>query len=250
MSRNFLSGVVATPRSAFIDLSIKPRQEGVIPDMCRSAIELGFSALGLTLDPSATPEEARAVKTMAAEFRPRLEVFTRVEIAPRGRRSLLKMLAQLRNRFEVVSVRCISKEVALIAARDRRVDSILFPCDGNVRMSPGVASICRNFLEAELQPIITNQGEWRRRCYLHLNQDVRTALVAGLPVTASSGAQDPLQQRSPLALSSILTALGVGRREATMGIGSLIISRLEANRRKLSDRYLEEGVAVAKRLGC
>jgi len=249
-SRSSFWRVEATPRSAFVDLSIKPRDKSLIREMCRNAITLGFSALGLTLDPSATPEEMGAVKSMVADFEPQLEVFTRAEIAPRKRRSLLNMLSQVRNRFEVVSVRCVSNEVALVAARDRRVDSVLFPCDGNLRMSAGVASICRNLLEVELQPLIMDQGERRRRCFLLLSQDLRMALAAGLPVAVSSGARDLLQQRSPLALSSILAALGVGGSEAAKAMGSLVISRLQANRRKLSHHYLEDGVAVAKRPSC
>lgn len=235
-------------RTVFVDLSIKPKEKSVIPDMCRNAIRLGFSALGLTLDRSATPQEIQEVKRMAAAFEPRLELFTRTEIAPARRRILLKMLGALRNRFEVISVRCVSREVALVAARDRRVDSVLFPCDGNLRMSTGVASTCRNLLEVELQPLIMGRGERRRICFLRLRKDLRTALGAGVPIAASSGARDLLQQRSPLALSSVLTALGVGRSESTKAIGSLVTLRLDANRRKLSGHYLEAGVAVTKRL--
>lgn len=239
----------AMPRPVYVDFSIKPENESSIPDMCRNAIRLGFSALGLTLDPSATPRETRAVRKMAADWSPRLELYTRTEIAPRRRRSLLKMLGKLRNRFEVVSVRCVSNNVALVAARDRRVDSILFPCDGNLRMSGGVASTCRNLLEIELQPLIMSQDERRRICFLRLRRDLRRALSAGVPITASSGARDVLQQRSPLALSSVLAALGVGRSQSIRAAGSAAISRLEANRRKLSGRYREVDVTVKKRLG-
>lgn len=163
---------------------------------------------------------------MAADLKPRLELFTRTEIAPPNRRILLKMLRELRNNFEMISVRCVSNEAALVAARDRRVDTVLFPCDGNLRMSAGVASTCRNLLEVELQPLIMGQGERRRTCFLRLRRDVRRALNAGIPVVASSGARDLLQQRSPMALSSILTALGLGRSESIKAIGSPTFSSL------------------------
>lgn len=231
----------------FIDLSIKPEEKSIIPDMCRNALRLGFSAVGLTLDQSTTPQEIQAVKRVTADFKPRLELFTRTEIAPPNRRILLKMLRGLRNRFEMISVRCVSNETALVSARDRRVDTVFFPCDGNLRMSTGVASTFRNLLELELQPLIMGQGERRRTCFLRLRRDVRRALQAGVPIVASSGARDLLQQRSPLALSSILTTLGLDRSESIKAIGSPTLSMLEPNRLRFSQHHLEVGVVVTKK---
>ena len=86
----------------------------------RKASTLGYKMVGVPLPANIEKEKIEQLKSIAKNFN--LDLVTRLNLKPESARNLLKNLRRYRRKFEVISVRCLSKAVARQAAKDRRVD--------------------------------------------------------------------------------------------------------------------------------
>ncbi|OYT51384.1 hypothetical protein B6U66_04055, partial [Candidatus Bathyarchaeota archaeon ex4484_135] len=119
------------------------------------ARKMGFHVVSVPLDPDLKTRELSRLKEIASEIG--LDLATRVDLAPENRPRLLSSLRRLRRKFEFIGVLCQNKEVARVAARDRRVDFLMFPLEPKERYfdrsEAELASGSNCALEIDLMPV-------------------------------------------------------------------------------------------------
>ena len=110
----------------FVDLNLRPliRDIGQVETMVNKSSELGYHCVGISIPQGAKRKEIRMLEKICNDVG--IDLATRVDLFPKTPRELLSNLRRVRRRFEVVSVICASKPVARQAAKDRRVDLLLF----------------------------------------------------------------------------------------------------------------------------
>lgn len=168
-----------------------------------------------------------------------LKLYRKLVLEPRRRRELLDALGANRGRYETVSVVCRTLEVALVAARDSRVDSLIIPPNHRYRIDKGVAALLRNNVEIPFNWFLE---ENKLRSALDNVLEIMRSLALRKNVIVSSGASDPLGLRSPFQLASLLQVFGVERGKALDSVSSIPLEILRVNLLKLSPNYVARGV--------
>lgn len=168
-----------------------------------------------------------------------VEVYGKVVLVPEDRLSLLKDLRTKRREYEVISVICNNLEVALTAARDSRVDTVIIPPGKKFRIDKGVAALIKNSIELPFKWFI---DEATRREFIRLVIEVVNYLSRKTSIIVSSSASRPLELRSPFELSSLLQVLGLDKSLALNSVSTIPGSIIESNLVKLSPNYVTRGV--------
>ena len=212
------------------------------------ARDMGFSIISLPLSPSLGREELEGLKDLASSLG--VDLATRVDLAPTNRRELLSALRRLRRRFELIGVLCQNKEVARVAARDRRVDFLLFPLEPEKRYfdraEVELAQDSNCALEIDLMPIFKLPLEKRIRVLAKLRDEVALAKRYEVPVVICSGAGEPILMRRPRELAYLATVLDLGLEEALDALSKTPLSLLERNRAKLDPSFIAPGIRVIR----
>ena len=230
----------------FVDLQVRwpgsLEEAGLLASHLR---KLGFKTVALTVS---RLEEAEGRQTVRGVFEEKgVEALSRLNLKPETSRQLLEALRAYRRSFEIVSVVCLSKQVARQAAKDHRVDTLLFPgravrlldeAEVELARSSGVA------FEFSLSMLLKLEGKLPG--YLaEAGRNVRRALKKGVPLVFSSGASDVYGLRAPRDLAATVEImLGL-----PPGFGLLTVSRfpleiVERNKVKLSRTFIEPGVRL------
>ncbi|MBN2335916.1 hypothetical protein JXL21_10195 [Candidatus Bathyarchaeota archaeon] len=219
----------------YIDLHLAPEQ-GCVDEMIGSAAELGYCAVGCTLKPPPDPK---------------VEVVSRLDIAPRNQQQLLSLLKKNRFRYEVISVLCLSKSVARQAAKDHRVDILRFPDDPHRRRDvwldrhqaklAGETNCC---YEVDAGTLLTGEPTRLSHTITQIRRELENAHKHDIPVVLSSGAGTSYGMREPRALAALVALAGVDEKEAVEMISSNPWALVERNRDKLSDSFVSPGVWV------
>jgi RNase P/RNase MRP subunit p30 len=231
----------------FADLHLKPSIENDENKhrMAELASQLGFSLVALTFKPETPDEEMRKVKSIFNDAG--LDAAARVDLAPGSRNELLRALRRLRRKFEIVAVECKTMPVALIAARDTRVDIVYFePEETKARFQESTAHLCNATLEINLSGIIKPKISPRSNIIAKLSDYLATAKNHAIPIIISSGADNPHMLRAPRDMAALATSLGLRIDEALDSLSKIPISILEKNRIKLSPSYVAEGVKIVR----
>lgn len=223
-----------------IDLHLKqPLELSKTMEMINKAKELGYSAIALTVDENTIPHKIRAD----------IDVASRLNIEKASQRNLHDKLSQYRRKFEIIAVKCSTKEVARLAAKDHRVDILMFPGDPfnrrNVWLDYRERSLASNSTcSYEISSIdLLKNGVLRSTRLLNIiKKEVINAKKGKIPVVLSSGASSLLEMREPKALTALMSLIDVSEEDAQSMITLNPQKIIETNREKLGPDFIEPGV--------
>ena len=239
----------------FADLHLKPSLKDLeqVKNMIGKSVELGFQMVGLPFPSKTGIDEVSRLRKICRDAG--VELVSRVDLAPRGRRELLNDLRKLRRRFEIVNVFCTSKIVARQAAKDRRVDLLSFPAAKFPkvffdRAEAELASSALACLEIDMRPLLSLRGFARIRLLSVLRREVAAAKRVKVPIVFSSGATDVRFLRKPQDFASLGMLFDLDLPLALDALSETPLRIVEMNRQKLSPDYVASGVRVVRRRDC
>jgi RNase P/RNase MRP subunit p30 len=218
--------------------------------MTRKASELGYNLVGIPYSPQASREQISQLEQICNDAK--VDFATRVNFSPRNPNELLQSLRRFRRKFEIVAVRCHTKDVARQAAKDRRVDLLQFSVT-NLRKrffdqaEAELASQAFSSLEIELAPMLQLTSFSRIRLLSRLRREVATAERFSVPITLSSGATDEQFMRGPRDYAALTTLFDLSMSSALRGLSENPWVTVERNREKLSSDYVAPGIRVVGR---
>lgn len=224
----------------FLDLHILPKVDD--ESSCTWTAKLlalsGYKAVGLTVPTGLLRGRLDVLRDCFQDSG--VEVFLRVDLTCSKREELLKLLRRFRSTFDIVGVKCTNHSLALVAARDRRVDLIFFDsATRNLWFDDAIANVSNATLELNLSVLF----EMANHLILtRLMKDVRVARRHNVDVVLSSGATSPLLVRAPIQLAAVAEILGLSKQEAINGVSTIPSRILERNVERRSRYYVEEGV--------
>jgi RNase P/RNase MRP subunit p30 len=236
----------------YVDLNLRAPTENIqqTQEMINKATQLGYSHIAIPLPPNVATQQISQLKHFCKESK--ADFITRVNLVPRNANELLHDLRRLRRKFEIVAVRCNTKDVARQAARDRRVDLLQFSVT-NLRQrffdesETELASQALSSLEIEVAPILQLTSFSRVKLLGRLRKEVATAQRAKVPVTLSSGATAPHLLRSARDYATLATLFDLCSPSALKALSETPLGLVERNRKKLSPNYVAPGIRVVGR---
>jgi RNase P/RNase MRP subunit p30 len=207
--------------------------------MILTAKEMGYRHIGVVYDGDRVTDENSLG----------MDVISRVELSPRSPGELLSSLRRVRDRFEVIAVDCSSKPVARQAAKDHRVDILMFPGDLSERKIVGLdeqeATLAAEMgcsFEISALELIRAGSARMAKLIARLKKETAAARRHDIPIIVSSGAAATLELREPRALSAILDLLDVEEEAALDMVSINPLNVVERNREKLKPGHTEPGV--------
>lgn len=218
----------------YIDFWINLTDELDLSEMISEIKELGFKSVVVS---SVDENRLEEFKKLSESFK--IEVYRKLILEPENRLTLLKNLRAYRGEYEVISVICSNLEIALTAARDSRVDSLILPPNKRFRIDKGVAALISNSVELPFKWLI---DETSRREFIRVANEIVNYLSKKTSIIVSSGASKPFELRSPHELASLLQVLGLDRSSALDAVSIIPRKIIEANLVKLSSSYVARGV--------
>jgi RNase P/RNase MRP subunit p30 len=237
-------------RFADLHLRVPLEDQHKAETMIQKASKLGYSLVGIPLPPHATKEQIKQLRHICSKAK--LDFATRVNFSPRTPNELLQSLRRYRRKFEIVAVRCHTKDVARQAAKDRRVDLIQFSAT-NLRKrffdeaEAELASQALSSLEIEMAPMLQLTSFSRVRLISRLRREAATAERLKVPIILSSGATDELFMRGPRDYAALTTLFDLPMSSALRALSETAWVTVERNRRKLSPDYVAPGIRVVGR---
>ena len=218
--------------------------------MIYKAQELGYKKVAIPLSPNVTREQTNKLKHICMNAN--VDFVSRTNLSPRNSNELLQDLRRFRRKFEIISIRCNTKEVARQAAKDRRVDLLQFSLT-NMRkrffdeQEAELSSQAQSSLEIELSPILQLTSSSRIRLLSVLRREVETAKRAKVPIILSSGATTEHLMRDPHNYAALTTLFDLPLSSALDAISKNPWIMVERNRRKLSPDYVAPGIWIVGR---
>ena len=236
----------------FVDLNLRiPQNDKTQTEkMIHKAKTLGYHQIAIPLPPYVSKEQISQLKQVCQEAK--LDFVTRVNISPRNSNELLNELRKCRRKFEIISVRCNTKDVARQAAKDRRVDLLQFSATNIHKrffdeQEAELASQALSSLEIELAPILQLTSFSRIRLLSALRKEVATAERAKVAVILSSGATSELLMRGPNDFASLTTIFDYPLSSALKALSETPQQTVEQNRKKLSPDYVAPGIRIVRK---
>ncbi|MEM1586068.1 MAG: RNase P subunit p30 family protein [Candidatus Bathyarchaeia archaeon] len=234
----------------YADLHLRPPSDQIdeAKRLIKRASELGYSIIGLSLPLNGNRE---IIEALRKEF-PDVDLVTRIDLSPKNARDLLKLLGKVRWKFEIVSVECMTRDIALQAAKDRRVDLLFFAPEDSRKHFFGIseaklASEKNAALEINMSPILYLSGPSRINLLRVLRREVLIAMKYGVPIIISSGASNPYMLRRPEDYAFLVHLIDLDLNSAKEALSKNPKAIVERNRRKLSENYVCPGVHIIRR---
>lgn len=222
------------PMRCFIDFWVKGVEVDQFSEILEALKRLGFSGAAIEVE-EGLKQDFEELRSRASELG--LAIYRKLVLKPRGRGDLLRSLRENRGKFEVITVLCENLEVALVAARDSRVDTLIIPPKPRFRFDKGVAALIRNKVELPFSYFLDN-----KLAFLETALDIVEILGRKIELIVSSGASGVLGLRGPRELASLLQVLGVDLERALDSVSKIPEKLLKENLLKLSKRYVSRGV--------
>jgi RNase P/RNase MRP subunit p30 len=211
--------------TCFIDLHLRPSTLEQASEMAVYANQLGYRCIASTkpvMDPKG------------------FTVANRIDIDAKRGRELQDALKKNRRNYDIISVRCLSKEVARTAAKDDRVDILLFPDDPTQRKHNWLDHHEAVLMEGTGRAYEVNASDFLAssptrlsKIITQIKRDLIVAQRYDIPVVFSSGASTPLAMREPKALTALATLLDVDEEYAADMLSTTPLSILERNHSKM-----------------
>ncbi|MEM1582182.1 MAG: RNase P subunit p30 family protein [Candidatus Bathyarchaeia archaeon] len=239
-------------KKSFVDLHLCPpiNQPDKVKALVEKSSELGYSIVGLTFPVDISKDSIKNMQGICRDSG--LDLVTRIDLTPKNAKELLNILSKVRWKFEVVAVQCTTKEVAVQAAKDRRVDLLFLNLIDLKKHFFSASEAKLAFeksaaLEVNMAPLILLDGYPRIRLMSILRRDVLIAKKIGIPIVLSSGASNPQMLRRPEDYAYLAYLIGLEMHIAKQAISDNPKSIVERNRRKLGGNYVQPGVYVIRR---
>ncbi|MCW4033976.1 MAG: RNase P subunit p30 family protein [Candidatus Bathyarchaeota archaeon] len=219
-------------------------------NMITAASELGYSLVGIPLPGNVSQRQLSDIKQFCQNAK--LDFVSRINLAPKNSNDLLANLRRYRRKFEIIAVRCNTKDVARQAAKDRRVDLIQFSVT-NVRQrffdhsEAELASSALCALEIEASPLLQLTSISRIRLLSSLRKEAATAQRAKVPIVVSSGATNSLLLRGPYDFAALCTLFELKQDAALKALSANPFMLIDRNKEKLSPGYVAPGIRVVGR---
>ncbi|RLI05824.1 hypothetical protein DRO26_01075 [Candidatus Bathyarchaeota archaeon] len=222
----------------FVDLYLNNPSEETI----RFAKILGYGMVGVVTDISQPFHKLDTTNL-------KVEVVGRVNLEPSSTQSLLQKLRVLRRKFELIAVICKSRSIARLAARDRRVDLLMFPpktlglfdeVEAKFASKAGVA------LEINFNFLLNVEENFRVKVFSELERILVLVRKHGVPLVISSGATDVYGLRAPRDLAAFFQMFGLSKREVLDAVSTTPKEIVERNREKLSKDFVGVGVRLVR----
>jgi len=236
----------------FVDLRLRPsiNDPDQVEGMVRKASELGYGLVGIPLPPNVTRDKVDQLQRICSNAK--IDFVTRGDLTPKTPGELLQDLRRFRRRFEIISVTCTSRRVARQAAKDRRVDLLLFPAtDLHKRFfdhaEAELASKALSCLEIEMAPLLSLSGFSRIRLLSRLQREVAIAKRFNVPVAISSGVTNEYLMRGPHEYAVLATLFDMPTPHALRALSEDPLAIVKRNRKKLSPDYVAPGIRVVRR---
>ena len=213
----------------YFDLHIRPSSSVQAFEMANLAHQLGYIDVASTKPPTGSNDK--------------ITVATRLDIEARWGKELVDSLKKYRLKVEVIAVRCYSKEVARQAAKDNRVDILLFPDDPAQRKYNWLDNHEAELVEGTGRAYEVNASDLLATSPTHLSKvitqlkrDLVVAMRHDIPIVLSSGATTPLAMREPKALTALASLLDIEEEYAVDMISKVPEMILKRNRSKLEEK--------------
>jgi RNase P/RNase MRP subunit p30 len=212
----------------YIDLHIRPSSPDKVNEMLILASELGYSRVASTL--------------RATVIDSRVTVATRLDIEAKRSRELLDTLKNSRRKFDVIAVKCLTKEVARQAAKDDRVDILKFPDDPTLRKhnwldhhEAELVEGTEHAYEIDACDLMTSSPTHLAKVITQIKRDLAVATKHDINIIISSGAPTPIAIREPRALIALASLLDIEEDYAADMISTIPEAVLRRNRVKLEE---------------
>ncbi len=177
-------------------------------------------------------------------------VYSRVILHGKSINSVRKQIDMIRRKSMIVSVPLKSIEITNWAAEDRRIDLLTADATQENRLrdtTARLASLSNTDLEIQIAPLLKSTGLNRSKILKSYREAVTTARDAGMDVILTSGASHPMGLRSSVAMAHVGVLLGMDRAYADKAAGSLPMSIIERNMKKLHPGFVSSGVEILRK---
>ena len=236
----------------FTDLHLKPnlKKKERIEKLIHQASELGYNLVGISLTPKIDQNILRFIQEVCKDYG--VDFVKRIDLKPNSAGSLLKQLRSVRRKFEVVAVECLSKSVARQAAKDRRVDLLMFTSTNPEKRFFDTAEARLSIqgetaLEVDTVLLLKYSGFLRMRLFSYLCRETAIASKFGIPIVVSSGAENNFGLRAPYDVVSFIGLAGIDRSIALNAVSTMPSEIVQRNRRKLGSEYVADGISIFRR---
>lgn len=212
--------------------------------------ELGYQLVGIPFPANVDRDLINKIKKICNKYG--IDSVIRTNLSPYNSSKLLKDLRNFRRKFEIIGVRCTTKDIARQAAKDRRVDLLQFSIT-NLRQrffdkqEAELSSQALSSIELELAPILQLTSFSRIRLLSILRKEVYLAKKSNVPIILSSGATDKNFLRNPYDYSAMAILFDLDLGSALKGFSENALQIIERNREKLSPDYVAPGIRVIGR---
>ena len=219
-------------------------------DMIKKSAELGYQLVAIPFPYNVSNDKINKIKKICNNNK--IDCAVRVNLSPRNSNELLKDLRNLRRKFEIISVRCATKDIARQAAKDRRVDLLQFSLT-NLRQrsfdnrEAELSSQALSALEIELASIMQLTSFSRIRLLSVLRKEITSAKKANVPIILCSGATNQFSIRNPYDYSAMAILFDLDLGSALKGFSECAFHIIERNRKKLSPDYIAPGIQIVRR---
>ncbi len=224
----------------YADLNLEPSGTENAEPLFKMAVELGYRIVSTAnFNPSYNIKDYERI---ARKFG--LDYVSRLDIVITTPSKAKRVLGKYRRKFELMVARPRTLEGARFAARDSRIDLVLFDSvdlrfdniQARMMASNGKA------LEIVLSKIIFSKDIDKE--FLKIINILSLCKKYDVKIVATSGAKTPLEMRAPLDIAALLTVMGLPSEKARDTVSRIPINILNVNRNKLSNKYISPGIWV------
>lgn len=224
-----------------------------ISEIVKMASDMGFKYIGIADFNKNNIDTIKDVKKLFNDYG--LDMVSRIDLSPNNVEELKRDLRFLRNKIEIIAVFCGNLSVARFAARDGRVDILMF----------SYTDWKSNFFDvSEAKLAVENEAAYeinianlircpnvneRIKMMRIISENIRIALKYNVPVIISSGAKNVFELREPRAMASIATLLGISEFDALRCLSDIPLNLITNNRDKLCGKLLYKGVKLLGKVG-
>ncbi|MCW3997196.1 MAG: hypothetical protein NWF10_01330 [Candidatus Bathyarchaeota archaeon] len=238
-------------KRSFVDLHLSPTllELNKVFNFIKKAKMLGYDLIGFSTNISSDKTKIEAIKNYCRETE--IDFVSRIDLNPKNRIDLKSQLRKVRRKYEIICVKCKTKEVSRQAARDRRVDLLNFPLlhfrnrffD---RSEAVLASNSLAALEIDVNPLLVQEGPSRVRLLSFLRRETAIAKDFHIPIVLSSGATKTALLRKPREIAALLYLIDLDEPSALDTISNNPNSIVARNREKLNSSFIAPGIRIIK----
>jgi RNase P/RNase MRP subunit p30 len=227
----------------FVDFCIVPTsyEDKIMDRLVKISKLLDISLIGISFH---RLEQNRINEIITKFNEAGIDIAKRIDITPKTRIELLRELRKNRGIQEIICVNCNNTEVSIVASRDRRVDLISIGQKMPLRsIRKAINRISNKHLEIRISEILTSTSS-KLNVFRKLYEEVSIAKYNKVPIILSSGAKNSFMMRSPRDIAALGIFLGLDKIESLNSVSKNPISIIKENRKKLSNRWVTEGVEI------